>query len=189
MTKSLRIDAKFIDRINKIVVVKGSRAAKSSVRTTPKGHRDAVTWLLGVHDIEEPTNPEELKRIEAGSAKAEELFSNPKSSASWIRYGLKSAAAKVLQGDNLVIIRRSSPKTEPKRVFPHSDVLLVQPEPNCIRIFYEDLPNAEKKSLSWAKFKKLARLAGLQTNISKNATRQLTDKISANLKDDWADAG
>jgi len=182
---SVQIDADFVARIRKIVVVKGGGAARSSVRTTPKGHREPVTWLMGVHDIEEPKHPDELKRIEAGTAKAETFFSNPKSSASWIRYRLKGSAAKVLQGDNLVIIRRSSAKTEPKRVFPHADVLWVQPEPNCIRIFYEDLPNAEKKSLSWARFKKLARLAGLKSNISKNSTRQLSDKISSNLKDEW----
>jgi phosphatidylserine/phosphatidylglycerophosphate/cardiolipin synthase-like enzyme len=58
--KSVPIDAKFVARISKIVVVKGSGATKSSVRTTPRGHREPVTWLMGIHDIEEPKDPDEL---------------------------------------------------------------------------------------------------------------------------------
>jgi hypothetical protein len=87
-----------------------------------------------------------------------------------------------------VMIDRPSPEATPKRVYHHAPVLFVQHEPNCTRIYYEDLPNAEKKSLSWSKFKRLAKLAGLQRNISKNTTRQLTDKLSANLNDYWEEA-
>jgi phosphatidylserine/phosphatidylglycerophosphate/cardiolipin synthase-like enzyme len=182
MSKSLPIDPGFVARIKKIVVEKRRGIGKSKARATPKDYREPVTWLMGVHDIDMPKNPEELKRIEAGTAKAEQFLSTPKSSSSWIRLGRKAEAQ---QGDNLIMIRRQSTEASPKRVYRHSPVLLVEDEPKCKRLYYEEAPNAEKQSLSWGQFKKLAKLAGLPPNISKNTSRKLSGKVSANLHDYW----
>ena len=73
------------------------------------------------------------------------------------------------------------------QVYHHAPVLLVQEEPTCTRVFYEELPNAEKKSLSWSQFKKLAKIVGLPGSLSKNSQRQLTDKTSDDLNHYWED--
>jgi len=182
---SIPMDRKFIARIKRMVVVKQFVGAGSKAKFTPNNHREPVTWLLGVHDINDPKNPDELKRIESGSAKAKLFLENPKSSLSWIRYGRKAKAAEARRGDNLIIISRDAQKANAQWVYPHAPVLRVQNEPNCIRLFYEQVPSAKKKSLSWIEFKKLAKQAGLHGEISKNTTRQLTDGVSANLHDYW----
>ena len=182
---SATIDRVFIARIRKIEVKKHFGGSKSKARATAKGHRDAVSWLLGVHTVEDPKNPEELRRIERGTAKAEEFKSNPKSSTSWIRYGLKARIRAARRGDNIVVIHRETDSASPQRVYHHAPVLLVQEEPTCIRVFYEELPNAKKKSLAWSRFKKLAKIVGLPAGLSKNTVRQLTDKTSDDLNDYW----
>jgi hypothetical protein len=182
---SVSIGSAFIARIKKIDVKKHFGGGKSKARVTAKGHRDPVTWLLGVHAIDEPTNPEELRRIERGTAKAEEFMSNPKSTASWVRYGRNARIRNARRGDNIVMIHRDTDSANPKRVYGHAPVLLVHEEPNCIRVFYEEVPNAEKKSLSWSQFRKLAKIVGLPGGLSKNAGRQLTDKTSDDLNHYW----
>src|SRR5579862_6826547 len=80
METSASIDPAFIARIKRIEVKKHFGGGKSSARTTGKGHRDPVTWLVGIHTIDEPKNPEELQRIEKGKGKAAAFLSNPRSS-------------------------------------------------------------------------------------------------------------
>jgi hypothetical protein len=182
---STAIDLAFIARIKKIEVKKHFGGGKSKAKATSKSHRDPVTWLLGVHAIDDPTNPEEQRRIERGLTRAEEFVSNPKSSTSWIRYGRKDRAKDARRGDNIVVIHRKSDSANPQRVYHHAPVLWVQEEPKCTRVFYESLPNAEKKSLAWSQFKRLMKIVGLPDGLSKNATRQLTDKTSDDLNHYW----
>ena len=183
--KSTLIDAAFASRISNIKVIKHFGVGTSKARTAPSGHRDPVTWLLGLHSIDDPTNPAELKRIETGTNRAEHFLSNPKSSVAWIRSGRKNKARR---GDSAVTIFRNTRKANPQSVYRHSSVLRVQPEPNCTRVFYEELPNAERQSLSWSQFRKLAKDVGMKDRISKDANRKLTDDISGALKDRWKEA-
>ena len=182
---SAPIGAAFIARIKKIEVKQHFGGGKSRARAIAKSHRDPVTWLVGVRSIEKPTNPEELRRIEVGVAKASEFASDPRSSTSWIRSGTKSRISAARRGDNIVMIHRKSGAANPQRVYHHAPVLLVQEEPNCTRVFYEGMPKAEKKTLSWSQFKKLAKMVGLPSTISKRTTRQLTDKTSDDLNHYW----
>jgi len=182
---SATIDPVFIARIKKTEVKRHFGGGRSKARATANSHRDPVTWLLGVHAVDDPKNPEEQRGIERGLAKAEEFISNPKSSTSWIRYGRKDRVKDARRGDNIVVIHRTSDSANPQRVYQHAPVLLVQEEPNCIRVFYESLPNAEKKSLAWSQFKSLAKIVGLPADLSKNTTRQLTDKTSDDLNHYW----
>ena len=185
IAKSVIVDTDFIDRIKNIVVLKAGNAPKSSGRLIVKGYRDPTTWLVGIHDIEEPRNPEELGRIEVGYSRAKEFLSSAKSLSAWIRFSPKDRAAEARQGDNLVLIHRPSLAAPPKLVYSHAPVLFVQTEPKCKRIYYQESTGAERKALSWAKFKKLAKVAGLPTNISKNTSRRLSDKLSTRLNDEW----
>jgi len=182
---SSTIDPVFIARIRNIEVKRHFGSGRSKARATANRHRDPITWLLGLHAVDDPKNPEEQRRIERGLAKAEEFISNPKSSTSWIRYGRKDRVRDARRGDNIVVIYRKSDSAKPQRVYHHAPVLLVQQEPNCTRLFYETLPNAEKKSLAWSQFKRLAKIVGLPDGLSKNTTRQLTDKTSDDLNHYW----
>jgi hypothetical protein len=185
METSVAIDPIFIARIKKIEVKNHFGGGTSNARATANRHRDPVTWMLGVHTVDDPKNEEELHRIEVGTDKAEAFLANPKSSVSWIRYGRRDRARETRRGDNVVIIHRRTDDGNPQRVYHHAPVLLVQEEPTCTRVFYEDLPNSERRSLSWSQFKKLAKLVRMSDRISKNTTRQLTDKTSDDLNHYW----
>jgi phosphatidylserine/phosphatidylglycerophosphate/cardiolipin synthase-like enzyme len=115
MVTSPTIDLAFIVRIKKINVTKHFAGGNSKARTTEKGYRDAVTWLLGVHAIDDPKNPEEPRRIERGLAKAEEFISNPKSSTSWIRYGRQDRVNEARRGDSIAVIHRDMDTAYPQR--------------------------------------------------------------------------
>jgi hypothetical protein len=183
---STQIDSPFLSRIRKITVHRDYGGNKSKARATAKDHRDPVTWLLGIHTIDDPKDKDELRRIEAGMEKAEALVSRPKSSVSWIRYGgTKSRLSEARRGDNVIVIHREQSQGVPERVYRHAPILLVQQEPNCTRLYYEDFPNSEKTALSWSQFRKLVKLVGLPTEISKDTTRRVTDKISDDLNHYW----
>jgi hypothetical protein len=79
----------------------------------------------------------------------------------------------------------SESKGIPQRVYRHATILQVQDEPNCTRVFYEDPPNSEKKSMRWSRFKKLAQDVGLGTRISRNSMRQLPDDTSEDVNRKW----
>ena len=94
---------------------------------------------------------------------------------------------KAKDGDSVVLIDRGSQSSNPERVFRHTAILLVQKEPNCTRIFYEDPPYAKRRALSWGQFRKVAKLARVPGKLSKDSTRQLSDKVSEDLKDYWTE--
>src|ERR1035441_6193894 len=61
----------------------------------------------------------------------------------------------------LILIDRGKESSSPERVYRHTPILVVQKEPNCTRVYYEDLPYAKRKALTWGQFKKTAKLARL----------------------------
>ena len=184
------ISAKFLDRISKIPIKKtGFARGAHAGRKLPTYKRDPVTWLLGVHSIDDPKDPAEIKRIEKGVERAGEFLSNPKSAVSWIRYGKRYRVAKEAgRKDNIVMIWSETYKGPPALVYHHAPVLLNQPEPNCNRIFYEQFPNAERKALPWKKFTALVKRVGLPESISKNTSRALDSDISGALHQLWEQA-
>jgi hypothetical protein len=187
--RSTKIDNAFIDRIKRIKVKRSPGGERSTARKVSKDQRQAVTWLVGVHDIDEPTDPDELKRIEEGRALAEKRRSNDRSKTAWIRMPRNGLLAKGgREGDSLILIDRSSLKANPERVYRNTTILNVQPEPDCIRVYYEDLPYAKRRSLTWGQFKRLAKLARIPGKLSKDSERQLSQKISDDLNDHWDQA-
>jgi phosphatidylserine/phosphatidylglycerophosphate/cardiolipin synthase-like enzyme len=66
---STAIDSAFIKRIKRIKVDPHFGGERSIARTVSTRYRPALTWLLGVHDIEEPTDPVEINRINKGTGK------------------------------------------------------------------------------------------------------------------------
>jgi hypothetical protein len=186
---STPIDQRFVGRIQKIKVIRHFTGEKSKAKAPPKLYREPVTWLLGIHDVRETKNPDELRRIETGTAKAAKQVRNSKSSLCWIRYGRSERVSReARRGDSVVVIHRTKPKGEPERVYHHAPLLLLQEEASCVRLFYEELPNAKRRSLSWSQFRKLAKLVGLPEKISKNAIQKLTDKVSSDINDHWEQA-
>jgi PLD-like domain len=184
---STPIDDKFLKRIKLIPVTRHFSAGKSAVRAVSKRQRPPLTWLIGVHDIEEATDTAELKRIEKGKEKAEQRVSDERSDVGWIRMPRSARVRSVARdGDNVILIDRGSPDSDPERVFRHTAILEVQKEPNCTRAYYEELPFASRRALTWGQFKKVAKLARVPGALSKNTTRQLSYKVSDDLKDYWA---
>src|ERR1039457_5451406 len=128
----LIVDSTFLKRIRRIPVTTHLSGAKSIVRSLPKGYRRRLTWLIGVHDIEEPTDPAELRRIEKGTDKAERRVSDERSDTAWISMPRRGSwTSKAKDGDSVVLIDRGSESSNPERVIRHTAILLVQKEPNC----------------------------------------------------------
>jgi hypothetical protein len=184
---SIEIDSSFITRIKKIKVQRNYHgSAKSTARRVGERQRDPVTWLLGVHDIADPQNADELHRIEVGTEKAERHLLNSRSSVGYIRYARNARIKEARQGDNIIIIDSQSAAT-PQRVYRHASVLRLQEEPNCNRLFYEIVPTAEKNGLPWSRFKRLAKFVGLPERMSRNTIRQLSASVSNALHEHWGE--
>ena len=59
-------------------------------------------WLIGVHLIEEPKDPDEVERVEKGAMTAKSLVRSAKNEVSWIRFGKTYRVSKhANRGDSL----------------------------------------------------------------------------------------
>lgn len=179
------INSAFIKRIKRIPVKQGFKGSTSSIAKLSKRRRP-LTWLIGVHDIEQPSDPAEIRRVEKGTAKAETRVSDNRSGTAWIRMPTRFGE-RIRDGDSLVLIDREQESSNPQRVFRHTAILLVQQEPKCARIFYEDQPYSGRRALTWSQFKKVAKLARIPGKLSKDTTRQVSQKVSDDLNDYWSE--
>ena len=187
--QSERLNAKSIARIAKIPVKKNlhpKRKGKASKKL--KLPSDPRTWLLGVHLVEYPKDPAEIRRIAKGEKAATKLLDNPKSETSWVRFGKTYRVSKCTRrGHSLIIIWRSNKNGSPDAVYHHAPVLVNQAEPTCNRIFYESFPDSGSKALRWQEFKSLMRKVGLPPP-SKSTVRELTPEQSRKLHESWEEA-
>jgi phosphatidylserine/phosphatidylglycerophosphate/cardiolipin synthase-like enzyme len=177
--KSVLIDERFIARILKIEVVKRQfTGGRSKARTTARGHRDSLTWLLGVNGEYEPKDSKEQDTIEREEKEAENNKLNPTSKTAWIRcrrsvYNIREAR----RGDSVVLI-------DENRVYRAAAILCVKKRSDCTRIHYEVVQSYKRGSLAWSEFKMLAKKVDLRVS-SQYSARRLTEKTSVGLDYYW----
>lgn len=103
------------------------------------------TWLVGVHDIDESRYGDELEKIEAEQAEAEELKSSAHSSVGWIRWTGKSGfRSNAKPGDTIIEIWRPLGKKNPTTVYRRASILSREEDEKCTRFYTEEPTNHEK---------------------------------------------
>jgi hypothetical protein len=102
----------------------------------------------------------------------------------WIQFGHKSRFAnEVQEGDQLIQAWRPHGIGSPKAVFASSAVLLKQKTERWIRVFLGD--PIRPRTMSWARFRTLARDAGYTRRIGKWPVAVLDEDISEVIQRKW----
>lgn len=190
---STLIDQSFIRRISSLEVVRSagrrfylSKKPRLKIKlNTPR------TWLVSVTWMDEGRYEKEIPYAEKGAEEAEKLLNKPSSEVGWIRFTkdrsrfVKEAKA----GDSVIQISSKSMKSrKPDTVYFHTPILLRQKEPNCTRFFFEHPTNAERTTLTWGQFTKLAKRIGLPFKVGRHTTRLLPEEYSEALVALWKES-
>ena len=180
-----KVDRKFIKRISAIPLAAIERKSRTDCRekvslATPSA------WLVSVREMEEAEHPEEERWIAKGAREAEKLKSEDESDTGWLRFtGKSSFRREARDGDTVIRIWKAYKDREPNKVLAHSPILRRQDEPNCTRFFVEEFNDSEERSISWKRFRKLAKNVGVADQISPYAVRKLSPELSQALHALW----
>jgi hypothetical protein len=132
------IDARFLDRISKIIVKRSPRRALVTGRKSRFADRGSRTWLISVKQLSDDAFPGEARSVERGMAAAEQQRQHRRSDVSWIRVAGKSTfRQKAKAGDSVIQIWTAEGSKRP-RVLKHSAILHVQKTKPWTRFYLEE---------------------------------------------------
>jgi hypothetical protein len=134
--QSVQIDKKFLEHISGVPVARhpyphgGKR--KHNIASEK---REPKAWLVGVHSVDDPEDPAEVKRVQKGEKKTGVDLSNTRSGIGWTACPHSDGLAKCRKNDFVVYIWRDTVNSAPSHVYRPARILLNQPEPNCTGFF------------------------------------------------------
>lgn len=187
--RSEKIDRDFVRRILSIEVVKRwkplffpRRKRKPVIRS--RHHR---TWLVGLEETD--TYQDEEKLVKQGERIAGGRRTQKSTSIGWMRFTGASTLRKFAhEGDSVIQIWRPERAKKPTLVYRHCPILYRQDKPKWVRFYIEESPSAERQSLPWGVFKRLAKWVGISGKIGPTTVRLLTEEQSEILEARWASA-
>lgn len=176
------VDARFLDRISDIVVVRKPRAvhARKTVQRKTR-RRGSRTWLVTVFPLKDGAFPDEQVSAEKGTMAAMKRRRNQRSDTSWIRYSDQSRFRREARDGDSVIQIWNERRTKRATVLWPVPIVYVQRTPRYSRIHVEDRPG---RSLSWTAFARLLKKVNVD-RVSKRSTRELSEEDARELLARW----
>jgi hypothetical protein len=178
---SEEIDDTFLQRVLKLKVCTARRqGSKRRGKTTRFGGK---VWSVSVRQLAEDSFPKEQSFVEKAEQKAAALVADEDSAISWIRFTGKSPfRATARPGDLVIQIQKSPSGKRVTAVDSPIPILYRQDIAHWTRLYVSDSEDCE--SLSWERFKKAAKKAGL-SRISRNSERELSPREVFLAEDLW----
>ncbi len=178
------IDARFLDRISKIIVKRSPRPVHVAGRKSRFADRGSRTWLISVKQLPDDAFPDETRSVERGTAAAEQKRQHRRSEVGWIRFAGKSTfRQKAKEGDSVIQIWTAKGSKRP-RVLKHSAILHVQKTKPWTRVYLEEDARLRSNSLSWTAFARLALSCGLK-RFGKASSKVIDADVAEELSRNW----
>jgi hypothetical protein len=154
-------------------------------RTTKKvSTLGGTTWITCVHELAEDAFPKEQKLVQRAESELKKL--NPKVKPCWIRFaGSTRIQKKARNGDVLIAATARNSNGVPYEVEPPSSLLKKQDAGRWTRFYYDSNLSAPLKTISWNKFQRLLKSAGVRTHVGKNSTRAISVSEALELQRIW----
>ena len=174
--KSTRVDNNFLTRIGKIPVVRTGKFSNHKPR--PIGVNTSRLWLVSTRPLGTKTSEREAPFAKIGEKEAAKKLNKKKFSIDFIRWSGHSRFRSEAKPGNLVIqvFNEKRGKRTFTEVYRAAPILHRQDEENWTRFYFEE----QDVCYSWSEFRSDLIRLGFK-KITKNSTRELTEKDSAVL--------
>jgi hypothetical protein len=180
--EALRIDERFLLRIERIAVKKRPLPKRSSKRIKTDT-RKRQTWLLGVRSIGEPRDKATQERISKDISRLRRKLKDEDLELGWASFPKKYRVAKeAIEGDTVIFIWRETYRGDPEKVYRHETILANRPFEKVNRVYHIQLDNDD--ALTWNQFKRLAKRIGMPVPTA-NMARTISDSESKALYTEW----
>jgi len=177
------VDDRFLDRASNLKVTVPQMKARKRPSVRPN---TVSAWLVRLNELDDNAFPDERQAAEAGYDNADENVEYGDSDISWARMtGNSTLRQEAKPGDLLFEISGRAGVKTADAVYPAVPILHRQDEPTCTRLYYEAYADLEDRSLTWGRFRQLAKRAALPSNISPHSQRQLREDHARRLLALW----
>lgn len=183
-SKAHRVTDAFTKRALALPVDK--RASIGGGKTTAPILRPPVTWLVGIHHLDEDRYAHEAAAAESGMEKAAAAAGVSVEDLTWVRYPRSTRLAKGANvGDVLVQAWRSDEEDKhPDYVYRGTPILRRQEEPKCVRFYVREQGDDER--VAWKHFVKRWTAAGLKKAPGRNTERVIATATAIALDSLWS---
>ena len=181
---STPIDAATLQALAKIKVIRRGWAVGKQRTTRKVSTPGGTTWIMCVHELAEDAFPKEQKLVQRAESEIKKL--NPKVEPCWIRFaGSARIRTKAHNGDVLIVATAQKSNGVPHEVEPPTSLLKKQDAGRWTRFYYDSDLSAPLKTISWNKFQRLLKLAGVRIRVGKNSTRAISVSEALELQRIW----
>ncbi len=182
--QATEIDQSFVDRILKIPVRKRKVSKGAGRKGRVKGIQTPRTWLAGLHPVETKTSEQ---AVEQGRKVAEKRRKAESSDVSTIHLkGSSKFRKEAKHGDLVVTVWNPVKKSKPDCVYRHARILHRKEVDGYTVIYVEESEKGANQTISWPRFKKLCKQAGVNWTPSQWSMREIGRQASDLLHELWS---
>ncbi len=182
--QATKIDQPFVDRILKIPVRKRKATKGAGRKVRGKGKPTPRTWLAGL----QPTETKASEKSVAQGRKVAEKRLKDESSDIFEIYvkGDSKFHKEAKHGDLVVVAWSPAKKTKPDCVYRHARILNRKEVDGVTVIYVEESEDGESQTVTWSRFKKLCKQAGINWKPSQWSMREIDRQASDLLHELWS---
>jgi hypothetical protein len=182
--KADKIDRAFVERILKIPVQERKRANGKRTKVRIKSGPSPRTWLVGLKPTETKVSEQV---VEQGRKVAEKRLEEKSSDISTMHIkGNRKFRKEAKNGDLVVTIWNPAQKSNPDCVYRHARILHRKEVDGYTVIYVEETEESPEQTITWPRFKKICKQAGVTWKPSQWSMREIDRKASDLLHELWS---
>lgn len=179
-----KIDQPFVDRISKIPVRRRKVSKGASRKVRVKSIQTPRTWLAGLRPTVTTASEESVAQ---GRKVAEKRLKDESSDIFEIYVKGESKFRKdAKRGDLAVVIWTPAKKSKPDCVYRHARILNRKEVDGYTVVYVEESKEGANQTITWPRFKKLCKQAGINWTPSQWSMREIDRQASDLLHELWS---
>jgi len=176
------LDEQNLRKLLNLKVRKSRQTNRGRKRTVSAGGN--TVWIVSVKDLNEDAFADEENYVRQAEKAIDHL--NPNAEPTWMRFvGKLRFRDRAQNGDTLIVLRRKKSHLTPYEVSPPASLLLRQDRSQWTRFYYDSDLSAPLKSISWSRFQKLLKDAGVGRKVTSNTVCELRTREFLELHRLW----
>ncbi|MGY4401729.1 phospholipase D family protein [Bradyrhizobium sp. USDA 3315] len=182
-TVRTKLSAQDIQKLCAIEVVRTGRFAGGRRASNPVRRLGKATWILGVREVKDPTEPQQ-KRIDRRTRELKKRLGTNDDDLGWIQWGKKSRFGRECRaGDTLIQIWNSRDRKR-SVVTRRVRVLLKDEEPVFNRFYTQD-PAGKSNEVNWRRFQRILKRVEFPRDVKRMSALKLDPAMAEIIDRKW----
>lgn len=177
---ALEIDARFLDRIEKLPVVRRGGRARKRARLSSLG---GDIWVVSVRELDEGAFEDEQGAVEEAEERVRAKTGIEDLEPSSIRFTGRSLFRREARAGDSVVQIWTPVNGKRAVVYPPVGILFRQDEDHWTRFYIRD--EGEEETISWTAFEKALKRAGVK-GLTRRSVRKLTQGQADRVRSIWS---